>query len=193
MCNLSCCLANFFVHMTHTGQDSSISLRTESLTWMQLILSSWLRKILFSVIVKSGWTIYLYAATKRQILVCLYMQVMQYRKATKSFYMIKANDTDVVIVAIATLPPGKSLVCRNYGLPLVKDHIWYGYKYTTSSLQLAQKRLMEYSSFTPSVVVSLTPSVFVIFYLHSVVKQSCLPGKLERGTCVMSCQMSSHN
>ena len=42
---------------------------------------------------------------------------------------------------------------------------------------------MEYSSFRPSVVVSFMPSVVVILYLHSVVKQSCLPGK--RGTCVM--------
>ena len=33
-----------------TRQDSSISLWTESLTWIQLILSSWLRKIWFSVI-----------------------------------------------------------------------------------------------------------------------------------------------
>ena len=40
------------------------------------------------------------------------------------FLMIKANDTYVVIVAIATLPPlQKSLACRNCGLPLVKDHI----------------------------------------------------------------------
>ena len=35
----------------------------------------------------------------------VHMQVMQYRKATKSFYMIKANDTDVVIIAIASYPP----------------------------------------------------------------------------------------
>ena len=63
-----------------------ISLRTESLTWTQLLLSSWLRKI-FVLILKSGWTINLHAATKRWILVCLYMPGMWYRKATKSLWL----------------------------------------------------------------------------------------------------------
>ena len=80
-----------------------ISLRTESLTWKQLILSSWLRKILFSVIMKSGC---------HDISPCSHEEAdtgmcVHARHVVQEGYtvpMIKANDTDVVIIAIATLP-----------------------------------------------------------------------------------------